>query len=279
MVAITRKLDRFDKAARSATTVEGLQRAWKRCVGKPLTSRAALNFLRHYNQMRSKARAGKKVTRRQRGGAFTPAAGAPTDYVMGPGQAGNVHASGFPVSAAYGPVQFGHFTDDVTSYKPLLNNVGGPAEIWKIAQTEDCGVDRFPTDPSKAQVGGRRKNSRKNNSSRRNGKSSCRNTRKSNRSRRQRQRGGNLLNSLASPFNFLGFNSVTAMGFEKPLDSIGNIDHTATSQYSNGTLFDVSKVSQLNGMTPTNTLQAYAPAAFASASGQLFGTAQEASMR
>jgi len=230
--------------------------------------------------MRSKGSAGKKVTRRQRGGAFTPAAGAPTDYVMGPGQAGNVQASGFPVSAAFGPVQYGHFTDDVTSYKPLLNNVGGPAEIWKIAQTEDCGVDRFPPGPSKAQVGGRRKNSRKNNkSSRRNGKSSRKNYRKSNRSRRQRQRGGNLLASLASPYNFLGSNSVTAMGFEKPLDSIGNIDHTATSQYSNGTLFDVSKISQLNGMTPTNTLQAYAPAAFASASGQLFGTAQAASMR
>ena len=228
--------------------------------------------------MKSKARAGKKVTRRQRGGAFTPAAGAPTDYVMGPGQAGNVQASGFPVSAAFGPVQYGHFTDDVTSYKPLLNNVGGPAEIWKIAQTEDCGVDRFPTDPSKAQVGGRRKNSRKNRSSRRNGKSSRRNNRKANRSRKS-QRGGNLLASLATPFNFLGSNSVTAMGFEKPLDSIGNIDHTATSQYSNGTLFDVSKISQLNGITPTNTLQAYAPALFASASGQLFGTAQAASMR
>jgi hypothetical protein len=79
--------------------------------------------------------------------------------------------------------------------------------------------------------------------------------------------------------NFLGTNNVTAMGFEKPLDSIGNIDHTATSQYTNGTMFNVDRISQLSGLAPTNTVQSYAPAQFASATGQLFGNAQAAAGR
>ena len=154
MVAITRKMNRFDAAARSIKTVEAMQKAWRKHIGKPLTSQSALNFLQHYRRMTKKQSMSKtKHGKKQRGGAAYTLSGASTDYVMAPGQAGNAMAAGFPVLAAYGPQQYGHFTDDVTSYKPLLNNVGGPAEIPKIAQLADCGVDRFPTDPRLAQVG------------------------------------------------------------------------------------------------------------------------------
>jgi len=279
-------MNRFDAAARSIKTVEAMQKAWRKHIGKPLTSQSALNFLQHYRRMtkkqsRSKTKHGKK----QRGGAAYTLSGASTDYVMAPGQAGNAMATGFPVLAAYGPQQYGHFTDDVTSYKPLLNNVGGPAEIPKIAQLADCGVDRFPTDPRLAQVGAgygkkRRLNrmNRSRNSSRNSSRSSRKNrknsrSRKNRKSRKQytrKQRGGAGLMDFLSG-NPLGVNSVHAGGVDRVPG-----DHLGVPQYTNGTMFSVDKISTLSGMTPTNTIQSYAPAQFVSASGQLFGTAQAA---
>ena len=250
--------------------------AWRRCMGphaKPLSSQAALNFLRHYKSMRTVK---KRTSKKQRGGAAYFLGGASTDYSMGPGQAGNVQAAGFPVSAAFGPSQYGHFTPDVTNDRSLLNNVGGPAEIPTIAQTADCGVDRFPTDPSKAQVGAgySRKNrsgkSRKNRSvkSRKN-RSGKNRSGKSRKSRKTQRGGSNLL-------NFLGINNVSSGGMEPPIDTKGNIDHTVMPKYTTGTMFNVDSLSHLQGATPTNSIQSWAPAQFASASGQLFGNAQAA---
>lgn len=261
MVAITRKMNRFDAAARrlsrsaKTTSAKAIQTAWRRTMGTSLTSQAALNFLRHYKSMvrpsRKAGKAGKTKTRKtkarktrsrkQRGGADSTLSGAPIAYGMGPGQAGNVHAAGFPVSAAFGPEQFGRFTDDVTSFKPLLNQVGGPLEIPIIAQTADCGVDRFPTDPSKAQVGAgytrRRKNRR--------------------RSPAPRQRGGSLLDFFTSPSNYTGGNSVNVGGTDKTPP-----DHSWGPSYTNGTFINTTGISKLDGLLATNSLQAYAPAQF-----------------
>jgi len=168
---------------------------------------------------------------------------------MGPGQAGNIHAAGFPVSAAFGPEQFGRFTDDVTSFKPLQNQVGGPLEIPIIAQTADCGVDRFPTDPSKAQVGAGY-------------------SRKRIRRGRRSQRGGNLLDFLMSPSNYTGGNSVNVGGADKTPP-----DHSWGPNYTNGTIINTDGISKLTGVTPTNSLQTYSPALYASASGALTGSA------
>jgi len=251
-------MQRFDKSARrlsqsaKAATTKAIQSAWRRAMGTPLSSQAALNFLRHYKSMargkRSRkagkaSKARKPRTRKQRGGADYTLSGAPTAYVMGPGQAGNVQAAGFPVSAAFGPEQFGRFTDDVTSYKPLLNQVGGPLEIPTIAQTADCGVDRFPTDPSKAQVGAgytrRRKNRR--------------------RGSPLRQRGGSILDFLTSPSNYTGGNSVSVGGMDKTPP-----DHSWSPSYTNAPFVTTSGISQLTGLGVTNSLQAYAPAQFVS---------------
>jgi len=152
----------------------------------------------------------------------------------------------FPVSAAFGPEQFGRFTDDVTSYKPLLNQVGGPLEIPKIAQTADCGVNRFPTDPSKAQVGaGYSRRNRKGRKSRKNRRS------------RKAQRGGALLDFLSYPTVYLGGGSISVGGMDKTPP-----DHSWSPSYTNGSFINVNGVSQLNGLAATNSLQAYAPARF-----------------
>jgi hypothetical protein len=176
-------MDRFDKAARRATTATGLQAAWRRIMKTPLSEKAAQVFLRHYKTMRSH--------KKQRGGAAYTLSGASTQYDMGPAQAVT------PGSAAFGPIQYGHFTDDVTANASLLRQVGGPAEIPEIAQNKDCGVDRFPTlaQAQLAQVGAGRFLRAPSRMKR--GRSISRKNRKNRKNRKSRkQRGGNLLNYL-----------------------------------------------------------------------------------
>lgn len=256
MVAITRKMNRFDAAARrlsrsaKPTSAKAIQSAWRRCMGTPLSTQAALNFLSHYKSMaKTRGKRSKKTrrSRKQRGGAGYTLSGSPTDYVMGPGQAGNIQAAGFPVSAAFGPEQFGRFTPDVTSDRSLLNQVGGPLEIPTIAQTADCGIDRFPMDPSKAQVGaGYVRGSRKN-----------RRSRTKRRGPTRRQRGGSLLDFLTGPSTYTGGNSVSLGGMDKIAP-----DHSWAPSYTNGGFIYSDKISQLTGVTPTNALNAYSPAVF-----------------
>lgn len=268
MVAITRKLNRFDKAASKAKTVEAMKAAWKRTMKMTLSDKSADIFVRHYKKMPKR--------RGQRGGAAYTSEPASLDYVMGPGQAGSVQAAGFPVSAAFGPVQYGHFTDDVTANPTLLRNVGGPAEIPEIAQNKDCGVDRYPTNTHLAQVGAGYM--RKNRTKTRMMRSRRRNNRRTNRrntrtNRRNKQRGGNLLTALMNPLNPLGSNSV----YSPPTLPVG--DHSWTNQNS-GTLINLAGVNQLQASSPMATLQTWGSGGLgyvnAANTGQTFSTAAAA---
>lgn len=256
MVAITakalrRKLDRFDHSAGKATTTEEIQRTWRTIMRTPLSNASAKSFLQHYRDMTKKTS--------QRGGAAYALSGASTDYVMSPG------------ASAFSPLPYGHFTDDVTADPSLLRQVGGPLEIFKIAQNADCGIDRYPTmaEARMAQVGAGRKNlrhrkmnrrsvrnirksSRKNNSSRK--------TRKSRKSNRAQQRGGNLLVAL-NPMNWtnpLGANSVNYGSMDK-----GPGEHLWTP-VSNGTSMYTSAggVHQYSNVPPAATITNWAPPSF-----------------
>ena len=256
MVAITRKMHRFDKAARRATTAAAIAAAWQRCMGTRLSDKAALNFLRHYKSMGTR-----KAKKAQRGGASYFLGGAPADYAMGPGQAGSVQTAGFPIQAAFGATPYGSFHDDVTANPTLLKNVGGPAEIFEIAQTKDCGVDRFPTDTRLAQSGGSRKKNRK--GSRKGSRKGRKSSRKSGRKSSRRQRGGYLSWSLLHPLLPLGGDGVVTNTPEK-------MDHQWTDKWQGASPVMVAGVNQLSGDNPP---MVWGPSGQAGLSGGMFAAA------
>lgn len=244
-------MDQFDRAARHAKTVEAMQAAWHRTMKTTIAGGSAKRFVEHYRDMTKRSN--------QRGGSAYALSGASTDYVMGPGQAGSVSAPGFPVQAAFGPVPYGHFTDDVTADPSFLRQIGGPVEIPKIAQNADCGVDRYPTmaEARMAQVGA----GRRTRTSRRNRRSvGKRSKSRSRRSSRRAQRGGNLLVAL-NPMNWtngLGAQSVN----NGPMDRVPGEHQWAP--VSNGTTMfpTVNGVSHVSANPPAASITSWAPARF-----------------
>lgn len=208
-----RRLRAFDAKARrvirAVNPVPAMQKAWKSVMKRAISSNAAKVFVRHY-AMTKKA----KKAKTQRGGA-----GAPLDYVMGPG------------AAAFSTTPYGQFTTDISVDPASLDALG--KTIPEIAQLKDCGVDRFPNNPSLAQssgmVGGARKHRRasRNKHSRRKQR---RNTRK--------QRGGDLFSDLRA--------SMTEMSRPAGFDPVPGAPHSWTNQ-SHGVAgyIDPSQVSQL----------------------------------
>ena len=204
-----RRLRAFDAKARrvirAANPVPAMQKAWKSAMKRAMSSDAAKVFVRHYAMT--------KKAKKQRGGA-----GAPLDYVMGPG------------AAAFSTTPYGQFTTDISVDPASLRALGDT--IPQIAQLKDCGVDRFPNNPSLAQssgmVGGARKHRRASRikHSRRN----RRNTRK--------QRGGDLFSNLRA--------SMTEMSRPAGYDPVPGAPHSWTNQ-SHGIsgYVDPSQVSQL----------------------------------
>ena len=203
-----RRLRAFDAKARrvirAANPVPAMQKAWKSVMKRAMSTEAAKVFVRHY--------ALTKKAKKQRGGA-----GAPLDYVMGPG------------AAAFSTTPYGQFTTDISVDPASLRALG--ETIPKIAQLKDCGVDRFPNNPSLAQssgmVGGARKHRR---ASRKQSRRNRRNTRK--------QRGGDLFSNLRA--------SMTEMSRPAGYDPVPGAPHGWTNQ-SHGIsgYIDPSQVSQL----------------------------------
>lgn len=203
-----RRLRAFDAKARrvirAANPVPAMQKAWKSAMKRAMSSDAAKVFVRHYAMT--------KKAKKQRGGA-----GAPLDYVMGPG------------AAAFSTTPYGQFTTDISVDPASLRALGDT--IPQIAQLKDCGVDRFPNNPSLAQssgmVGGARKHRR---ASRKQSRRNRRNTRK--------QRGGDLFSNLRA--------SMTEMSRPAGYDPVPGAPHSWTNQ-SHGIsgYVDPSQVSQL----------------------------------
>jgi hypothetical protein len=235
---IKKSLRAFDAKARRAVKalnpISAMQKAWKAAMKRVISPDAAKMFVRHYSKetRKNKQKKGKK----QRGG--DQQAGAPLDYVMGPG------------ASAFSTVPYGQFTTDVSVDPASLKSIG-TIDIPNIAQLEDCGIDRFPNNPTLAQSsgmsqsGGRRR-SRRNN--RKNRKNSRKNTR--------RQRGGNLFASLQA--------SMTEMSRSSGYDPVPGAPHAWTNQ-SHGIkgLMDPSQISQL---TQPNLVSQSAWGPFASSS-------------
>ena len=233
-----RKLKAFDAKARQAikamNPVSAIQKAWKMALKRTITPDAAKMFVRHYKKetQKNKQKKGKK----QRGGDSQM--GAPLDYVMGPG------------AAAFSTIPYGHFTTDVSVDPASLKSIG-TIDIPNIAQLEDCGIDRFPNNPTLAQSsgmpqsGGRRR-SRRNN--RKNRKNSRKNTR--------RQRGGSLFSDLQA--------HMSEMSRSSGYDPLPGAPHAWTNQ-SHGIkgLMDPSQISQL---TQPNLVSQSAWGPFASSS-------------
>ena len=210
-----RRLRAFDAKARrvirAVNPVPAMQKAWKSVMKRTISSNAAKVFVRHY-AMTKKA----KKAKTQRGGA-----GAPLDYVMGPG------------AAAFSTTPYGQFTTDISVDPASLDALG--KTIPEIAQLKDCGVDRFPNNPSLAQssgmVGGARKHRRA---------SRNKHSRKHSRGRKttRKQRGGDLFSDLRA--------SMTEMSRPAGFDPVPGAPHSWTNQ-SHGVAgyIDPSQVSQL----------------------------------
>lgn len=205
-----RRLRAFDAKARrvihAANPVPAMQKAWKSVMKRAISSDAAKIFVRHYGLT--------KKAKKQRGGG---GAGAPLDYVMGPG------------AAAFSTTPYGQFTTDISVDPASLRALG--ETIPQIAQLQDCGVDRFPNNPSLAQssgmVGGARKHRR---ASRKQSRRIRRNTRK--------QRGGDLFSNLRA--------SMTEMSRPAGFDPVSGSPHGWTNQsHGIGGYIDPSQVSQL----------------------------------
>jgi len=218
-----RRLRAFDAKARrvirSANPVPAMQKAWKSVMKRAMSTEAAKVFVRHY--------ALTKKAQKQHGGA-----GAPLDYVMGPG------------AAAFSTTPYGQFTTDVSVDPASLKSIG-TIDIPNIAQLEDCGVDKFPKNPSLAQssgmVGGARKHRR---ATGKHGRKHRRNTRK--------QRGGNLFANLQA--------AMTEMSRPAGYDPVPGAPHAWVNQsHGIGGYIDPSMVSQMGPSTGLVANQAWGP--------------------
>jgi len=232
---IKRRLRLFDakarKVARAVNPLPAIQKAWRSVMKQPLSSESAKIFVRHY-----KTRKAAKKARKQRGGDQM---GAPLDYVMGPG------------ASAFSTTPYGQFTTDISTDPQSLATIGSNVEIPEIAQLKDCGVDRFPNNPTLAQSsgmpqsGGRRR-SRRNN--RKNRKNSRKNTR--------RQRGGSLFSDLQA--------HMSEMSRSSGYDPLPGAPHAWTNQ-SHG-IKGVMDPSQISQLTQPNMVSQSAWGPFASSS-------------
>ena len=233
---IKRRLRLFDakarKAARALNPLPAIQKAWRSVMKQPLSSESAKIFVRHY-----KTRKAAKKARKQRGGDQM---GAPLDYVMGPG------------ASAFSTTPYGQFTTDISTDPQSLATIGSNVEIPEIAQLKDCGVDRFPNNPTLAQSSGMAQSGGK----RRNRKSSRR-VAKRNRKNTRKQRGGNLFANLQA--------SMTEMSRSHGFDPQPGAPHAWVNQ-SHGIsgYIDPALVSQLGPSTGLVANQAWGP--FASSS-------------
>jgi hypothetical protein len=203
-----RRLRAFDAKARRvirvANPVPAMQKAWKSVMKRAMSTEAAKVFVRHY--------ALTKKAQKQHGGA-----GAPLDYVMGPG------------AAAFSTIPYGHFTTDVSVDPASLKSIG-TIDIPNIAQLEDCGIDRFPNNPTLAQSSGMPQSGGRRRSRRKNRKNSRKNTR--------RQRGGSLFSDLQA--------HMSEMSRSSGYDPLPGAPHAWTNQ-SHGIkgVMDPSQISQL----------------------------------
>ena len=164
---IQRQLAAFDRAARTAGSPDAYKSAWKRIFKQDLSDASAKSFERYYKKMRSS----RGTRRKQRGGAAYNSAPAPAHFPqMTPGAYVEKYGQ-FPIAV----------DTDPSSLKDLDVYFGdslprSPPGYWPTV----------PANMGSNKVGGARRRSRK-------GRRSHRRTRR----RVSRQRGGNLLDSLA----------------------------------------------------------------------------------
>jgi hypothetical protein len=164
------KLADFDHSARRADKPEEFAAAWKRIFHQELSDEAAKSFARYYKEMRSKSlkRHGgsRKTLRRRRQECSRQKGGmAPVNYGMVPGLLTNTYGN-FPVEVDTDPASIRDLDVYFHDSLPL-----SPPGYWP----------RVPADMGSNKVGGahrRRKTARKHR-------------------RGSKQRGGNLLDSLA----------------------------------------------------------------------------------
>jgi hypothetical protein len=160
--------------------------------------------------------------------------GAPLDYVMGPG------------ASAFSTTPYGQFTTDISTDPQSLATIGSNVEIPEIAQLKDCGVDRFPNNPTLAQssgmVGGARKHRR----------ATGKRGRKYSRKHTRKQRGGDLLSNIRA--------SISEMSRPAGYDPMPGEPHAWVNQsHGIGGYIDPSMVSQLGPSTGLVANQAWGP--------------------
>jgi len=195
------ELARFDHAARKTESPVAFKALWKRIFHKELSDAAAKSFARYYKEMRSKT--GKTVkhhktqrggARRQRGGAAYTLPSAPVNYAgTVPGLLTETYGQ-FPVEVDMDPASIRDL--DVYFHDSLPLSRPG---FWPTVPA-DMGSNKVGGDRTK-----RVKHGRKTYRQAKRGEASRRQAKRGEAKRRasRKQRGGNLLDSLAMrPFPF-----------------------------------------------------------------------------